>query len=83
MISCLEFVEVTFFDFSGLDRVQSVTAASLWLFSLLLQSTQVEQKNHLLLTSPGISVHSVHQLLLKQITGSVSDLDLRPIPRLQ
>ena len=48
MISCLEFVEMRFFDFPGLDRVQSVTAASPWLLSLSLQSTQVEQKNHLL-----------------------------------
>ena len=44
MISCLEFVEMSFFDFPGLDRVQSVTAASLWLFSLSLQSTQVEKR---------------------------------------
>ena len=41
MISCLEFVKMSFFVSPGLDRFQSVTAASPWLLSLSLQSAMV------------------------------------------
>ena len=67
MISCLEFVEMSFFDFPGLGRLGSICDSSFSLATFTVASIYTSGTKESLtiitciLTSPGISVH-LHQL---------------------